>query len=326
MISDLSAVIICRNEEKIIGRCIESVLEETGHASEVILVDSASTDGTVAVARRFPITVVQLDGTSLLSPSAGRYIGSKFCTRDFVFFLDGDMIVCPGWAKAARESLHDKELGGVAGRLYWVFPGEELHMDSPDRLPTGSLKCLGGAAVYRRSALQRCGTFHPFLLGEEERELGHRLRRGGFRLERREVPMAYHMAKPRTVTEIDEKARYFTGVGQIMRAYHLNHMSWDLVKEQKVTFAWFAGTALSALLALALLVMNLYLPLAGFLLAVLLAFALLLAVKGWKKVYLYFRGILLSGINIAAGLRTGLPPPVEYAKRSSYTVVSRPPE
>jgi glycosyltransferase involved in cell wall biosynthesis len=326
MTSDLSVVIICRNEQETIGRCIASVLEETGEGAEVILVDSASTDGTVNVARRFPVTVVQLDSTSLLSPSAGRYIGSKFCTRGFIFFIDGDMIVYPGWARQARESIQGEKLGGVNGRLYWVFPGEELHLNSPDRLPTGSLEYLGGAAVYKRSVLQKCGSFHPFLLGEEERELGQRIRKAGFSLKRLDVPMAYHIAKPRTVTEIDEKARYFTGVGQIIRAYGLHRISLELLKEQRLVFGWFAGTALILLLAITLLMMDLHLPLAALGFAIVILFTVLLAAKGWKKVYLYFRGILLSGVNIAAGLRTGLPAPDKYGRQSSYTVVSHPPE
>lgn len=52
----LSVVIITFNEEKNIGRCIDSVLEV---ADEVLILDSNSTDNTTAIARQMGATVYQ---------------------------------------------------------------------------------------------------------------------------------------------------------------------------------------------------------------------------------------------------------------------------
>ena len=54
----LSVIIICKNEADRIGRCLASV---SGWADEVIVLDSGSTDGTVAIARSHTEQVVETD-------------------------------------------------------------------------------------------------------------------------------------------------------------------------------------------------------------------------------------------------------------------------
>ena len=60
--TSLSIVIIARNEARNIARAIESVLRavENWPDTEILLVDSASTDETVEIARRYPINIVRL--------------------------------------------------------------------------------------------------------------------------------------------------------------------------------------------------------------------------------------------------------------------------
>ncbi|KAF5416608.1 MAG: Glycosyltransferase AglE [Candidatus Methanophagaceae archaeon] len=49
----ISVVVISKNEEDFIGKCIESVLEATKDFDnyEILLVDSASADGTIEIAK-----------------------------------------------------------------------------------------------------------------------------------------------------------------------------------------------------------------------------------------------------------------------------------
>jgi len=69
----LSIVIITRNEARNVARCIESVLEAASlfQDTQVILVDSASTDETCDIAQGNPISVVRLLPDWLLTPAAG---------------------------------------------------------------------------------------------------------------------------------------------------------------------------------------------------------------------------------------------------------------
>jgi rhamnosyltransferase len=53
-------VIRAYNEEKHIGRLLTGIMQQTVKRLEIILVDSGSTDATVAIASRFPVKVVHI--------------------------------------------------------------------------------------------------------------------------------------------------------------------------------------------------------------------------------------------------------------------------
>jgi rhamnosyltransferase len=55
-----SIVIRAYNEEKHIGRLLTGIMQQTVKEVEIILVDSGSTDATVAIASRFPVKVVHI--------------------------------------------------------------------------------------------------------------------------------------------------------------------------------------------------------------------------------------------------------------------------
>jgi glycosyltransferase involved in cell wall biosynthesis len=136
---------------------------------EIILVDSASTDNTIKIAKKYPIKIIQLNQNKYLSPSAGRYIGTKESTGEFIFFMDSDAIIIGGFVKKALKYFK-KNVAGVRGVLYRVYPGEILNKKHKERVRFGNHDPLWGqAAIYRKSALDLCGTFNPFVRGEEER-------------------------------------------------------------------------------------------------------------------------------------------------------------
>ncbi len=55
-----SIIIRAYNEEAHIGRLLEGIMQQTLQDVEIILVDSGSTDATVGIARRYPVTVVTI--------------------------------------------------------------------------------------------------------------------------------------------------------------------------------------------------------------------------------------------------------------------------
>ena len=305
---DLSVVVISRNEEAAIGACLKALLERTeGLETEIILVDSASTDRTLEIARSYPVTIIRIDECRELSPSAGRYLGTLHARGKYIFFLDGDMILIEGWLKHAIGQFEDPTVAAVAGSLYRVYPGEALNYEHKNRYVLGKVRYLAGSGVYRKDVLGRAGTFNPFVKGEEERELGFRILRAGYTIMRLDVPMVYHMEKSRTKSELDEKAKYFTGVGQIFRHYGLKAITRDLLMAHRSTFSFFF-LGLSAALILVAFAATGFLLAAALILcaAILLGIPVILA-KGGQKVYLFVRSRFLILANIMKGFRRGIP-------------------
>lgn len=56
----VSIIIRCYNEDQHIGRLLSGIMQQTFQDFEVILVDSGSTDATLAIAERYPVNVVSI--------------------------------------------------------------------------------------------------------------------------------------------------------------------------------------------------------------------------------------------------------------------------
>lgn len=56
----VSVVIRCYNEEQHIGRLLNGIIEQTTQDVEIILVDSGSTDATLAIAAQYPVKIIQI--------------------------------------------------------------------------------------------------------------------------------------------------------------------------------------------------------------------------------------------------------------------------
>jgi cellulose synthase/poly-beta-1,6-N-acetylglucosamine synthase-like glycosyltransferase len=193
----LSIVIIGRNEQESIGRCIEAAqmaANEIGGA-EIIYVDSHSTDDTLMVAQRSGVKTITLDPALRRTPSAGRFCGSRQAVGDLILFIDADTLVYPTFLSEAINRLKlDKTLGGVNGFIDDFNEAGEQLFDIEQRVDEiADVKWLRGpCCLYRRKALIQVGSFDPELATEEEAELGLRLIKAGWKLQIIPQMMARH--------------------------------------------------------------------------------------------------------------------------------------
>lgn len=193
----LSIVIIGRNEEQTIGKCIEAALaaaEKVGGA-EMIYVDSHSTDNTVSIVERYGVEATPLRSDLRLAPSAGRFMGSQRASGDFILFLDADTLIYPDFLPIALDHFaNNPAAAGINGYIDDLNEAGELLFDIEERSKkTADVKWLrGGCCLYRRAALLSVGSFNPDLATEEEAELGLRLIRKGWKFKIIPTDMACH--------------------------------------------------------------------------------------------------------------------------------------
>ena len=85
----LSAIVITKNEEAVIGRCLDSVQ----WADEIIVVDSGSTDRTMEIAQQLHARIVVTPDWPGPGPQRNRAIAHA--TKDWILALDADEWVSP---------------------------------------------------------------------------------------------------------------------------------------------------------------------------------------------------------------------------------------
>jgi glycosyltransferase involved in cell wall biosynthesis len=112
----VSIVIITLNEERNLPNILEDLERQTAKNFEVIVVDSKSTDNTVAVARSFmgrlPLRVVEM---SKRGASLGRNTGASLAKYERLLFLDADTRLDSDFLEKAVNELdaHGFQIGGV---------------------------------------------------------------------------------------------------------------------------------------------------------------------------------------------------------------------
>lgn len=182
----ISFVIIGRNEEKHLAACIESIMRVNYPAEqkEVIFVDNDSTDGSLAVAAKFPIKTIALKQQPS-TPGLARNAGLHAACGAFVHFVDGDMTVDEEWLRNALPVFEDAEVASVVGRLQEINPHKTLYNRFFDigwrTAPLGEIENPGGGGMFRAALLRELGGYDATLFGAEEIDIGYRFRQRGLK-------------------------------------------------------------------------------------------------------------------------------------------------
>jgi len=260
----LSAVIIGLNEARIIGQCIESVKSATANIprTEIVYVDSRSTDETVSIALSKGVKVFKLGKTQPPGPAAGRYVGSLVTHGRFIIFVDGDSIVAPGWIEPAIElMMRDTSIVMFSG----TFRGSQHNGGTVpakvEQLGVIRTVCqISGswAPIVPRRALESAGNWNPFVRCLEEVDLAIRLRHymPGSRLVQSDqctvdTPKCSILYPGEIIRRW--KIGFIRGPGQILRnaiAHGYLSESWEVAKPVVLAVALLAGLAVSIALKL----------------------------------------------------------------------------
>jgi len=110
----ISVVVPCKNEEKYISRCIDSLLRQEGVSLdiEIIVVDNGSRDNTLDVLEKYGSDIAYYVRTDL-SISGLRNFGVEKSTKEWIAFVDADVEVGKDWAKTIFGFLEDQEKKGA---------------------------------------------------------------------------------------------------------------------------------------------------------------------------------------------------------------------
>jgi GT2 family glycosyltransferase len=193
-------VIIGRNEGDRLVRCLNSLKDQL---TQLIYVDSGSTDNSVNAARSMGADVVALDMTVPFTAARARNEGFArmkmlYPQAEYVQFVDGDCEVSPAWLENAVDFLDANHVvAAVCGRRRERFPERTVYnmlCDLEWDTPIGEAKACGGDVLIRVDAFENVHGFRPDLIAGEEPELCVRLRAAGWKIWRLDQEMTLHDA------------------------------------------------------------------------------------------------------------------------------------
>jgi len=118
----LSIIVIARNEEKMIADCLQSA----SWADEIILVDTGSTDKTLAIARQYRPKIIRLKAEKL-EYARWRNRGLKEAQGDWVFYLDADERITPSLRAEIRKVIKTTKKTAFAVPRRNFYFGREMH-------------------------------------------------------------------------------------------------------------------------------------------------------------------------------------------------------
>jgi len=205
-------VVIGRDEGERLMRCLAS----TRAVPNRVYVDSGSTDGSVELAIREGVSVIELEVPPNFTAARARNVGlarllSQRPNLSYVQLVDGDCEIHETWIPVALAALKaNQSLAAVYGRLRERFPKLSIYnalYDDDWKLPIGEAAIVGGIALFRVAALCQVGFFDPTMIAGEEPDLSIRMRKNGWRLSRIDAEMAVHDADIRRFSQWWKRTR-----------------------------------------------------------------------------------------------------------------------
>lgn len=209
----VSVILTVRNEERNLGHLLDSLVPQR-HLHEVIVVDAASSDRTVAVAQSYKGRLPNLQ--VLVQPcrrGEGRNLGARQASGDLLAFIDGDCIANTFWLERLVHAQTGRADTVVAGHTiltgYWAFTKlhrvELPHKGQDTTWPSCNL-------AYPRALFERVGGFDPAFVTAEDIDLNFRAVEAGARIVHAGDAIVYARARD-SITGFLRQA-YWNGYGR----------------------------------------------------------------------------------------------------------------
>lgn len=130
-----SVVIPLFNKEKTISRALESVLNQSRPADQVVVVDDGSTDSSLKQAGRFEFLGVTVISQKNMGESAARNRGIQASTCDFIAFLDADDYWLPNHLNVLESMIDEYPQAVMLGTrsTFSIEPGISQSVELPDK-------------------------------------------------------------------------------------------------------------------------------------------------------------------------------------------------
>lgn len=247
----VAVVVVNWNGELFLERCLTALLAQTTKPHDIVLLDNASTDGSLEIACRFPsVRVIALEQNTGFARGNNLAIEVVSNESEWFALINPDAFAQPRWLEAllaAAESNPEFDVFGsqlvhAADSTLLDGTGDAYHISglvwrTAHGVPVSALgesECeifspCAAAALYRRSAFEKFGGFdEDFFCYGEDVDLGFRLRLAGYRCLYVPQSVAHHVGSGTT-----------GGKGSDFSVYHGHrNLVWLFVKDMPGLLFW----------------------------------------------------------------------------------------
>lgn len=172
--SDVSIVIPILNEAESLPRLLKLLLEQTLPPREIIVVDSGSTDGSIAIVERWAVqssvgaarcrVLVNLGGM----PGANRNRGVAEAKGEWIAFLDGGIVPEPDWLARLRDCADATGSKVVFGQCRFEADAAFEKAVCALSYGCGAIHPALPASLFHRSVFAQAGWFRESLRSAED--------------------------------------------------------------------------------------------------------------------------------------------------------------
>lgn len=226
----VTVLIAAYNEEEVIGKTIQSIMNSNYSNFEMIIVDDGSTDGTAGVVQaameRHP--EIQLITKNNGGKASALNLGIEQASSEIIVTLDADTVIAEDTIALIIRQFSDPTVGAVSGNVkignckniltWWqhieYVTGYNLEKRALDELD--SITVVPGAiGAWRKSALEAVGLFEEDTLAEDT-DVTMKLLREGFKIRSEVDAIAYTEAPEDLRSFIKQRYRWTFGILQCL--------------------------------------------------------------------------------------------------------------
>ncbi len=178
----VSIIIPTYNSEKTLRECLTSVLNQTYHNHDIVIVDNNSMDQTLKIASEFPSKIIR----ESCNPAKARNIGISNSAGQYILFLDSDQIMSRSVVEDCVELCIRDGAGMITipeffiGKDFWSSCSAiwRNHYKSYEKSEVINHSTIyGEPRFFSKGVLAEAGGFQEDLLWGEDYDLYERLKR-----------------------------------------------------------------------------------------------------------------------------------------------------
>ncbi len=128
----VTVLVLSRNVERYIKRCLKSIFSMNYKNIEVTLIDSHSSDNTCSIAEKFPVKIIKLDKPSI--PKAYN-TGVHTANGKYIFIINGDSTVSKTFLKKAVNILDTNTRIAIVSGTRKQLIRQHRHIIIPVQIP-----------------------------------------------------------------------------------------------------------------------------------------------------------------------------------------------